>query len=355
MHILPLDDYHIHLGPISQSLPGLLAERRPSMILVLTDENTRLHCLPKVLPLLPDGAPAHGLEIPAGEAHKTLRTCEHIWAEMLRLGADRNALLLDLGGGVIGDMGGFCAATYKRGVDFIQIPTTLLAQVDASIGGKLGIDFGGLKNSVGVFRNPIAVCIDPAFLETLSPRELRSGFAEVIKHALIADAAQWDALLRGSPQAQMKDPGTILNSLKIKQSVVQADPYEKGLRKALNFGHTVGHAVEAWSLDTDAPLLHGEAVAIGMIAEARLSTQFAGLPEQDLHAICRYIAGIYSLPKLPEASFEDYLASMRNDKKNEGARINCTLLEKPGKALIDGFIPETAIVESLHFYNKLAG
>lgn len=352
MHVLSLDDYRIQLGPIGQSLPALLAGCAPSMILVLSDENTRRFCLPVVKPFFPQGVPAQVLEIPAGEMHKTLRTCERIWGEMLRAGADRNALLINLGGGVIGDMGGFCAATYKRGIDFIQVPTTLLSQVDASIGGKLGIDFGGIKNSVGVFRNPLAVCIDPTFLNTLPERELRSGFAEVIKHALIADAGQWKELQDGNPETLMKDTATILKSLEIKQAVVQADPYEKGWRKALNFGHTIGHAVEAGLLETGSPLLHGEAIAAGMMAEAYLSTQLGGLPPQDLVAICRYLTDIYTLPPLPENRFSDYVALMQNDKKNAGGRINCTLLEEPGRAKVDQFVSAQAIMESMRFYNN---
>ncbi len=353
MQLLRLSGYDIQLGPIAESLPLLMKQGNWPSVLMLCDENTRRHCLPVVAASLPIDRPVHILEIPAGETYKTLRTCEHIWQEMLRVGVERSALLLNLGGGVVGDMGGFCAATYKRGIDFVQIPTTLLSQVDASIGGKLGIDFGGVKNSIGVFQNPKAVCIDPVFLDTLPERELRSGFAEVIKHTLIADGDRWQTLLSGSPESFFKNAATILHSLRIKQAVVEADPFEKGLRKALNFGHTIGHAVESWALDTEHPLLHGEAIAIGMIAEAVLSHQYAGLPESDLKDICRYLQKSFALPRLSEESFDQFIELMQNDKKNAFGRINFTLLEKPGQARVDQYAEEGAIRESLHAYNAL--
>lgn len=353
MEILDLEDYPIYVGDIGESLPALLDKVSFSALFVLVDENTRRHCLPRVLPLLPAGIPLEILEIPSGEIHKNIATCQNIWEMLLRAGADRQALMLNLGGGVIGDMGGFCAATFKRGIRFVQMPGTLLSQVDASIGGKLGIDFGEVKNSIGVFQNPLAVFVDPAFLDTLSERELRSGFAEIIKHALIADGPQWQTLLQSEPKSHFKNAATILHSLHIKRAVVQADPYEKGIRKALNFGHTVGHAVESWSLGTDAPLLHGEAVAVGMICEAWLSRQLAGLPEQDLNDIAHWVDRMYALPKLPAEVFPELIALMRNDKKNTGGKINCTLLESAGQARIDGFVEEDLLLKSLHFFNHL--
>lgn len=352
MQQLILEDYTISVGELRRALPHFLSERSYSSLLILMDENTRKDCYPLLAPLLPDGTPRQVIEIPAGETHKTVSTCETIWAAMLHAGADRNALLLNLGGGVIGDMGGFCAATFKRGIDFVQIPTTLLSQVDASIGGKLGIDFGGVKNSIGVFRNPQAVFIDPRFLQTLSERELYSGFAEVVKHALIADAGHWSAIQSGEPAALAGDTQTILRSLGIKQAIVQADPFEKGLRKALNFGHTVGHAVEAWSLQTERPLLHGEAVALGMIAEAHLSNQLTRLSDRALDDISRYLLHTYILYALPEDCFPDFIERMQNDKKNADRRINCTLLEAPGRARIDQYVSEEHILQSLRYFNK---
>ncbi len=353
MHSLSVSGYTIHLGALAEALPTLWLQGQWSAIAVVCDENTYMHCWPLLQPLLPAHLALHLIVIPAGEAHKNVHTCVRIWEDMLRAGLERSALVINLGGGVLGDMGGFCAATFKRGLDFVQIPTTLLAQVDASIGGKLGFDFGGVKNSIGVFRHPIAVYIDPAFLHTLPERELRSGFAEVIKHALIADAAQWEALRQAPLESAVHNEEVILRSLRVKQAIVEADPYEKGLRKALNFGHTIGHALEAWALDGPLPLLHGEAIAAGMMAEAFLSWQLSGLPEADLEGIVQFIRRIYPLPTLPETSFEQLIALMRHDKKNTGGHISFALLPAIGQVQVDSFADEAAIREALCWYNTV--
>lgn len=238
-----------------------------SQLAVIADTETFQYCYPKISSYLPDH---QVIVIPADERHKHLGTCQLVWQKLTEAAFDRKGLVLDLGGGVVGDLGGFCAATYKRGIDFIQLPTTLLSQVDASVGGKLGIDFQGFKNHIGVFTQPKAVWVYPGFLDTLPPSEIRSGFAEVIKHALIADAGAWKSLLAWDRLPQ--DWNSIIpHSIHIKDKVVEADPTEKGLRKILNFGHTIGHAVETYFLDKgDRRLLHGEAIALGMIAETWL-------------------------------------------------------------------------------------
>ncbi len=353
MHSLSVSGYTIYLGALTEALPALWPQGRWSAIAIVCDENTYVHCWPLLQPLLPAHLAPHLIVIPAGEVHKNVHTCTRIWEDMLRASLERSALVINLGGGVVGDMGGFCAATFKRGLDFMQIPTTLLAQVDASIGGKLGIDFGGVKNSVGVFQHPYAVCIDPVFLRTLPARELRSGFAEVIKHALIADAEQWEALRYAPLESAVRDEAVIFRSLRVKQAIVEADPFEKGLRKALNFGHTVGHAVEAWALDSPSPLLHGEAIAVGMVAEAFLSHLLSSLPETELEAIVQFIRRVYPLPVLPEACFDQLIALMRQDKKNTGGRISFALLPAIGQVRIDGFADEAAIREALHWYNTI--
>ncbi len=354
MKSLQAGSYSIFVGPLAKSLPPLLGHWPGSAIFVLVDEHTRSCCWPILQPLLPKKASYTIIKIPAGESFKHLRTCEHIWQSLLQAGADRNAILLNLGGGVIGDMGGFCAAAYKRGIEFIQIPTTLLSQVDASIGGKLGIDFGGLKNSIGFFKDPFAVCIDPQFWQTLPPREFRSGFAEVIKHSLIADAGQWRAIRQaGTPEAYMTLPDTLQQTLEIKRKIVQEDPFEKGIRKALNFGHTIGHAVESWALESDSPLLHGEAVALGMIAEAQLSTFMAGLSEQEALDISHLLGNMFKgLPELPEEAFGRLLELMSNDKKNTDGRINFTLLERCGQAVTDRHADKDAISRAMRMYNE---
>jgi 3-dehydroquinate synthase len=357
MYQLQLDNCSIHIGNIREPLQSLLDSGGYAKIALLADENTRRACLPFLADILPNLLPV--IEIPSGEQHKTIATCQHIWSEMMRIGLDRRSLLLNLGGGVIGDMGGFCAATYLRGIDFVQIPTTLLAQVDASIGGKLGVDFNFVKNAVGVFQNPRAVFVEPAFLATLPEREILSGFAEIIKHALIADDEFWlllkqvveNEILTKAPEKNFWLP-LLKRSLEIKHSVVEADPLEKGWRKALNFGHTVGHAIESFYLQTTSPLLHGEAVALGMICESRLSHNLAGLPSQDLENITAFIRRLYPLNPLTVNDFGAIVALMYKDKKNEKGRINCTLIGPLGQAQTDWFCTEEVLLESLFYAVK---
>ena len=320
-----------------------------SRIMVIVDNNTLEHCYP----LVNAGLPAHEtITIPPGESFKTLETCTIIWGHMTSVNLDRKSLIINLGGGVIGDMGGFCAATYKRGIDFINLPTTLLAQVDASVGGKLGIDFEGYKNHIGLFRNPEKVIIYPEFLKTLPKSELRSGFAEVIKHCLIADADYWGELIKGSWNDQSWQ-AIVKHSVGVKSRVTNQDPEEKGLRKILNFGHTIGHAVESFFLETEKPLLHGEAIALGMIAEAYLSVKKSGLTAPQLEQIINYVCGIYEKIKLPDPALSKISQLTIQDKKNEKGKINASLLEKIGTATFDISISENDIQEALEFYQNV--
>ncbi|PHN04620.1 3-dehydroquinate synthase [Flavilitoribacter nigricans] len=352
METLPLQDYNIYVGDFDQRLSDWLAEKVYSRLLIIVDQNTKMHCWPLLEPVV--SAYQHSLiEIPAGEDHKHLETCQQIWQTMMEARADRRSLTIDLGGGVIGDMGGFCASTFKRGMDFVQMPTTLLSQVDASIGGKLGIDFMQVKNSIGVFRNPQAVYIDPRFLRTLSARELRSGFAEIIKHSLIADREQWEELRQISDLGKVDWPKLIVPSLRIKQRIVEIDPFERGLRKALNFGHTIGHAVEGHALETDAPLLHGEAIAVGMIAETYLSHRQLDLSAEALETITDFIRRIYEPVALDPATFPELLRLMSNDKKNESQAINFSLLPAAGSVEVNRTASPAEIVESLEYYNEI--
>ncbi|MEQ8703415.1 MAG: 3-dehydroquinate synthase [Phaeodactylibacter sp.] len=352
MQTLALDTYPIHIGPVAESLSRTLQQQAFSQLFVLADENTKAHCWPLIAPVVQPYNPVV-IEINSGEAHKNLRTCEYIWQQLMEHRAGRDALLLNLGGGVIGDMGGFAASTFKRGIPFVQIPTTLLAQVDASIGGKLGVDFMQVKNSIGLFCNPQAVLADPAFLSTLSDRELRSGYAEVIKHSLIADAAQWGQLQSLTNLRQADWAQIIPASLNIKKQIVETDPFEKGLRKALNFGHTIGHAIEGHALETDAPLLHGEAIAIGMVCEAFLSCRQQNLPKAQLEQIADYLTQVYSKVALDPAHYPVYLRLMGNDKKNEGQAINFSLLPEAGTVAVNQTADAGPITEALDFYNRL--
>lgn len=320
-------------------------------VAVIVDENTKLHCYPILKPYLPEGH--HLIEIRSGEENKNTTTCGFIWEELTKLQFNRKSMVINLGGGVIGDMGGFCAATYKRGIPFIQVPTTLLAQVDASIGGKLGIDFNNLKNHIGVFQIPNRVVIYPTLIETLSLRELRSGYAEVLKHALIADKEAWSLLTEKTLNEQ--DWFTVISkSYKIKYDIVEADPKEKGLRKVLNFGHTIGHAIESALLETpERKLLHGEAIAVGMICEAYLSHKIGNLSNALLKELSDYILSVYGKVELETSEFNGFIQLMKQDKKNESDGINFSLLDTIGESTFNNVASETLIEASLKYYVSL--
>lgn len=343
------EDAHIFItNDLEQTFTSLLSKQQFSSIVILVDDNTGKHCLPKVLPILPD---AHVIRIKHGEEEKTLATCEKIWNEMTALQLDRKALLVNLGGGVIGDMGGFCAATYKRGISFIQVPTTLLSEVDASVGGKLGIDFHQFKNQIGVFQVPDAVVIHTNFLQTLPFEELRSGYAEVIKHCLIADKAKWDLIKSQSIEDQDWDE-IADHSVRIKAHIADVDPLEKGLRKILNFGHTIGHAIESfYLLQEGKKLLHGEAIAIGMIAEAWLSFKRGFIALSEAEEIKTFILCVYGKTTIPKNDLDEIIPLTSQDKKNEHNVIQCTLLEEIGKANFNNPIDATDIREAIAFYN----
>ncbi|MCU0338465.1 MAG: 3-dehydroquinate synthase [Spirosomaceae bacterium] len=338
----------VHIAPLQESLSAYLEGKSYSNVIVLADSNTKKHCYPLLKPLLPK----HELMVvPAGEQHKNLQTCEKIWGEMTRVQLDRHALMLNLGGGVVGDMGGFCAATYKRGIDFVQVPTTLLAQVDASVGGKLGIDFQGFKNHLGVFTLPQSVLIDATFLSTLPYRELRSGFAEIIKHCLIADAAKWHEIRQKEFEDQ--DWGDLIaHSVKIKQNVVAADPTEKGLRKILNFGHTLGHAVETFFLNKSPQqrLLHGEAIAAGMVMEAYLAYRKKTLDRQTLEQIEEFLFSMYGKAALVTSDTSALIALAQQDKKNRGGELRFSLLDGCGHCGYDLRITPAEIRQAVAYY-----
>ncbi|MEM8527913.1 MAG: 3-dehydroquinate synthase [Bacteroidota bacterium] len=351
MQNIHLQDYSIFIGEVWNEWYKFLKQHPYSKILVLTDENTHQHCFP----LLEKNTPKHQLfpiQITAGEQHKGIATCEKIWTAMLDANIDRKALMVNLGGGVIGDMGGFCASTYKRGIDFVQFPTTLLSQVDASIGGKLGIDFNNIKNSIGVFRNPQAVFVLPKFFDTLPPREIRSGFAEIIKHSLIADDSEWDKIKEIKELSKVRWSDFLYDSLLIKKRVVEIDPFEQGIRKALNFGHTIGHAVESYFLTTEKPLLHGEVIAIGMICEAYLSHKLVNLSKEALEEITDFLLKIYGHQSIPTVEIPNLIDMMRKDKKNENNQINFSLIQPIGKIHINQTAEATLIEESIAFYNE---
>lgn len=339
----------IVIDQITKSLPLFLKENEFSKIGVLVDEHTKAYCLPIIKALLP---PHHLIIIKSGEVNKTLDTCQLIWQELTEIGFDRKSLLINLGGGVIGDMGGFCAASFKRGISFINIPTTLLSSVDASAGGKLGIDFNGFKNHIGFFKEPDTVLIDPIFLETLPNKELRSGFAEVIKHGLIADKNYYEQIIQdGMNQANWN--AVIAHSVHIKSEVVKKDPLEEGLRKILNFGHTIGHALESHYMSTENHLLHGEAIAIGMICEAFLSKKLTELSEIELENITTNLIGIYAKSKINKNDFPAIIKRMYQDKKNSHNLLNHSLIKEIGEATYDIAVDEKDVMDALFYYEQL--
>ena len=293
----------------------------------MVDENTKRDCLYK----LPKIENPLIIEIKSGEEYKDISTCSFIWEQLTINNFDLNSLLINIGGGVISDMGGFCATTYKRGLEFIHIPTTLLAMVDASVGGKLGINFKGFKNQIGLFNKPKSVLISPGFLETLSESELKSGFAEVVKHALISDNSLW-LKLKNTLFTNLDWEDIINTSVQIKNNIVLADPIEEGERKKLNFGHTFGHAIESYYLEKDTPISHGEAVFMGMILE----TEISDLSETEKNEIKNYILSNFALPYTPKKSYLHKF--LINDKKNQDGKINFTLLSGIGNCSFNNLL-----------------
>ncbi len=329
----------------SQLLNGFLQDVTFTQLAVLVDENTQKYCYPLIQSALP---PHHVIEVKAGEECKNLITCTHIWQQLTDLQFDRHALVLVLGGGVLGDMGGFCAATYKRGINFILMPTTLLAQVDASVGGKLGIDFANFKNHIGVFQQPVATLISPQFLSTLPQRELRSGFAEIVKHCLIADKNKWTEIIQTDLQHQNWQ-SLIAHSVQIKQHITDADPREKGMRKTLNFGHTLGHAVETFFLGTENRLFHGEAIAVGMVMESFIAQKKNLLSESELNSISNYLLSIFGKAS-SQMDVHEIIALTSQDKKNKGAKVLMALPQGIGQAIWDVEVSEKEMAEAMDYY-----
>lgn len=329
-------------------LKSFLDAKKYSKIAVLTDENTFRHCYPLVVPTLP----AHEvITVKSGEEHKNLETSAYIWQAMTDQALDRHSAMVVIGGGVLGDMGGFCAATYKRGIDFILISTTLLSQVDSSIGGKLGIDFNHFKNHIGVFQLPVFTLLHSGFLKTLPKAELRSGFAEIIKHTLISDEAMWNEVRSRAFEQQDWEKLT-RHSVAFKSYVVTEDPKEKGLRKILNAGHTIGHAVESHLLNSGNKVLHGEAIAVGLIAEAYIATKRGLLSQTSLDDITRYILQVFGKVTLNAKDDDTIIQLALQDKKNKGNRILCVLLEGVGKARWDCEISAEEVKSALSFYRS---
>ncbi|AMR32976.1 3-dehydroquinate synthase [Mucilaginibacter sp. PAMC 26640] len=352
MDTIQSDGYQIFFENSLAELVNFIKHGNYSRTFVLTDENTSKQCMPLLHEYLGEADNYDIIEINAGEESKNIDFCIGVWKMLIDFGADRKALMINLGGGVVTDLGGFVASTYKRGIDFVHVPTTLLSQVDASVGGKTGIDMDSIKNIIGTFTQPKAVFMSADFFKTLPERQILSGLAEMLKHGLICDAAYWDQLKNSDlslPSAEL-----VHRSVAIKNDVVIADPLEKGIRKALNFGHTIGHAIETYSMLNDKhPLTHGEAIAVGMICEAWLSHKKVGLPEEQLTEISSVLNKLYPIHQVPEVCHSELYQLMLKDKKNLNAHINCTLLTRIGQYSIDNICTEDELCDSLRYYANL--
>ncbi|MEP7262868.1 MAG: 3-dehydroquinate synthase [Bacteroidota bacterium] len=321
-------------------------------IFLLADFRTMRKCLHVVESLINETVECHTLVIQEGERFKNINTCLLLWKQLQQLNAHRNDLIVNIGGGVVCDIGAFVASTFKRGMQFIQIPTSLMAMADAAIGGKSGVDLEMVKNQIGMFSEPEAIYIYPGFLETLDPRQVLNGSTEIIKHALIKDAELWKKIksLKDVPSSEE----FILKSAEIKSHVINSDFKESGMRRILNFGHTFGHAFESYSLQHDShPLLHGEALAMGIICESWLSMHINGFPSEAFEEIRNYIFRFYPKYNLPSSSLPELVGLMKQDKKNIDERINVSLLSQTGACDFDNYCSEDDLITALNVYYDL--
>lgn len=337
---------------LQQSLNEAIAACKYDVLFVLVDETTERLCLPVVADFECMQA-AQRIVIKDTDTNKTLESVAHVWSELQRLGATRHSLMINLGGGMVTDLGGFAASTFKRGIQYINIPTTLLSMVDASVGGKTGFNFGGLKNEIGVFNNASSVILDATFLRTMDHENLLSGYAEMLKHALISNDAMWEELLNFSPLTSdlSRLNQMVAESVAVKQRIVTEDPTEQGIRKALNLGHTAGHAFESLALERK-PILHGYAVAYGLIVELYLCCVKLGFPQDKMRQTVSFIKEHYGRMAVTCDDYPHLIALMHHDKKNTGRDINFTLLGDIGDIRINQTASEEDIMEALDFYRE---
>jgi 3-dehydroquinate synthase len=334
-------------------LASSLVPSHYSKIFILVDDNTSQYCLPHLLNNLATEIDIEIIELESGEIHKNIATCTEVWAALSELEADRKSIIINLGGGVISDLGGFVACTFKRGIDFINIPTTLLSMVDASIGGKNGVDLGNLKNQIGIIREPKAVIVDVEFLSTLSQKEMRSGLAEMLKHGLIFDKNYWNKL-KNISNLNTDDLNELIHqSIQIKNTIVCEDLTENGIRKALNFGHTLGHAIESYFLENEdkTSLLHGEAIAVGMILESHICKEKGLLTNEEYQEIKYIINDIFEHIEFDENDINQIIDLLIYDKKNEFGKVQFALLDGIGKIKINQEADNELIFNAFKDYN----
>ena len=333
---------------LQQSLTTAIAEVEHDRLFVLCDDTTERLCLP-VVNGMDCMKQTQRITIGATDSHKTLDSLSHVWAELQRMGATRHSLMVNLGGGMVTDLGGFAASTFKRGIPYINIPTTLLSMVDASVGGKTGINFGGLKNEIGVFNNARSVILDTTFLQTLDQENIFSCYAEMLKHGLISSEQMWAELLNYEPtEVPVR---MVADSVAVKQRIVTEDPTEKGIRKALNLGHTAGHAFESLALERK-PVLHGYAVAYGLVMELYLACVKTGFPQDKMRQTVTFIKEHYGRMAITCDDYPHLIELMHHDKKNQGQNINFTLLGGIGDIRINQTATEDEIKEALDFYRE---
>ena len=337
------------------SLENYLNDTMHSKIFVLVDSNTKKYCLPIFLSKIPQHIDYQIIEISAGETYKNLDTCQQVWQELTTLQADRKSIVFHLGGGMLTDLGGFTAATFKRGIAFINFPTTLLGMVDASVGGKTGVDFNHLKNQIGLFANPELLIVDFSYLKTLPKRELHSGLAEIIKYAVSYDVKLWKEMQKHLPFTEKKLKEWIYRSIFIKNEIVLQDPKEQGIRKILNFGHTIGHAIESYFLEskTKNTLLHGEAIAAGMLMETYLSVKLFNVKEKELKQLEKVVFTYFDKINYSTNEYPSFLKWMQHDKKNINGEVLFTLLERIGKSKWNVKVSDNLIIEALDYYKNL--
>ncbi|WP_304036252.1 3-dehydroquinate synthase [Mesonia mobilis] len=337
---------------VYSQLNTYIKDTQPSKLFLLVDEHTQANCASFFLQQLETDITIEIIEIEAGEEHKTIETCNGVWQTLSELDADRKSLLLNLGGGVVTDLGGFVASTFKRGIAYINIPTTLLAMVDASVGGKTGVDLGNLKNQIGVISNAEMVLIDVGYLATLPQNQMKSGLAEMLKHGLIQDQAYWKKMSDLSQLSLVDLEQLIYESVIIKNNVVTEDLNEDGIRKTLNFGHTLGHAIESYFLTNTEKktLLHGEAIAIGMILAAYISNRITNLSHEEVTEIKTVLLQTFEKVSFTEKDIEQIIELMKYDKKNSHGNINFVLLEKIGQCKIDCTVPNDVIYQAFAYY-----
>ncbi len=331
-----------------------LLELQPSGIFILTDINTKKYCLPVFLEKLTTKKAIEVLVIPSGETHKNIDTCLQLWNELSQKGADRKSLMINLGGGAVTDLGGFVACTFKRGIEFINIPTSLLAMVDASVGGKNGVDLGPIKNQIGVIKDPYSVFIDTIFLKTLPGAEITSGFAEMLKHGLITSEDYWDRIQEFDLTRPVEACELIWESVGIKDNVVTVDPLEYGLRKMLNYGHTLGHAIESYFLESSEKetLLHGEAIAVGMILATYISSELVAFPKEKLRKVTETIFSHFPKISFNKEDINAITMLLKYDKKNSNGKVYFVLLKDIGVRKIDCEVSNELIFKAFDFYKN---